>query len=177
MHIFNLIIGSLVLVALVSGCTSKGDFPPFNGQVNVKLIVKGEPSQNVADVLVYKEEDISAVRQKLINELGPNLRIKDDKIKSLPFLTITKATANDLNILEQSEYVEFFYSDELRPLGKDPVDDRGSFGKPRFQWIYSKQYGYQIGTSPSPYAKNIDPELVYEIYRSKGKKIPKEILQ
>lgn len=177
MHMFKLVIGILVLAASVLSCASKENFPPFTGEVNIKLIVKSEPAQNVADVLVYKEEDISLVRQRLIEELGSNSKIKDNNnTKSLPFLIITKATANDLYILEQSDYVELFYSGELMPVSRDPVDDMGLIGKPRFQWIHSKQYGYQIGTSPSQYAKNIGSESVYEIYKSEGKNVPREIV-
>lgn len=143
------------------------DFPPFTGQVNAKLVVKDS-------------QDLDMVRQRLIKELGQQTKIRYysgqyDNLKSLPFLTIAQARVEDLQILEKSDLVEFFYSDEPKPTSYDSFG-QPKIGQPLFQWSYTKEYGYQIGTSRSPNAKQLKPELIYEIYRSKGKNIPKEII-
>lgn len=167
----------IFLVSVLVGCSSNLS---FTGQVNVKLNVKGKPAQSVADVIVHEQKDIEAVRQKLIKELGPNSKIRDygredNSLKSLPFSTITRASVEDLQILEKSDLVEFFHSDEPKPTSYDSFG-QPKIGQPLFQWSYTKNYGYQIGTSRSPNAKQLKPELIYEIYRSKGKNIPKEII-
>ena len=168
-----LIVGFILLIA---GCKSysvnttvsqQEEFPPFTGNVNIKLIVEGK--------------DIDIIRQKLINELGTEANIKDydsrgnEGLRNLPFLTIKRARVEDLKILEISGLVEFFYSDEPKPVITDNFG-RPTLKQPIFQWFYTKEYGYQIGNSRSPYAEKLYPELIYEIYKSEGKNIPTEII-
>lgn len=178
MHKSKLAIVISIVLILVLACTKQLS---FTGQVNVKLDVKGKPAQNVADVIVYDEDDIETIRHKLIKELGQQTKTRYysgqyDNLKSLPFLTITQARVEDLQVLEKSDLVEFFYSDEPQPTSYDSFG-QPKIGQPLFQWSYTKEYEYQIGNSRSSYAKKLKPELVYGIYKSRGKNIPREIIE
>ena len=107
-----LLMGFLVIIFLIGCNIGKKEYSTFTGQVNIKLIVKGTLSQSVADVLVYDSEDINVTRKNLAKELGPEAKITDNRfISNLPYLTLTKASAEDLKILEKSDLVKSHQSE------------------------------------------------------------------
>ena len=170
----------LVCVLILVGCTSN---QTFTGQVDVKLKVNGKLGENDAEFSEYKQKDIDDVRLKLINELGPRAKVNkeydnsESGTQSLPFMILSKARVEDLKILEKSDLVEFFYSDEPKEI-RNGLYGRPEVGYPRFQWSYSKNYGYHLGQPDwGANAKKFEPNLIYQIYESDGRNTPKEIIE